>query len=433
MVKVFIIQAIFLLVSGAGFSQESLRSLGELSNKSQYFVYIEPPEERQAMVEHEKRVNDKKQKEVVNAALNDLILENQKLQKILKEKLNNKKKRMIRVQEEKKRQKAKEEKTKKGLILPSARKYIKEDFDSLLDWTDKDEPVVRDIPSSHASKTKKYKSPAEFLEQDPIMFEEFKEESLNKVDPIYKITSRTKRRKKREEKKLSILETLDYVALAEPSNNYENMRPRKSLDVPTRKQRVRIRRKHKNSGRSHKRANKPIQNQRRKLNRDEKLSLWNFQMGVRNPGSTNSSDMGNDGLYFQVSKKMDSGDRAFVEMKQWKVKNRGNGKFHSAGIGWKHYYEKHKTNRKVTPYVAAVVDHVNGTLDNYDGTSVKSTRSKVHATARLGAEIKLDQFLNMDVYLERGGQTLEFADAAGNLIPIKTKNTIYGLGLNYIW
>jgi hypothetical protein len=429
MYKVFIIKAIFLLVSVTGFSEENIKSLGELSNKSQYFVYIEPPGERQAIKEREKKFQENKQNKSVNSALSDLILENQKLQKVLKEKLKTKKKRMIRVQDLKKKKKTEKQKVTKGLVLPSARKYVKQDFDSLLDWTDKEEPAVRDIPSTHASKTKRYKTPAEFLEQDPILFEELKEEAQNKADPIYKITSRSKKRRNRVEQKSDIFETLDYVALAHPDKNYKNIRQIKSKVVPTRKQRVRIRRKHKNTGRKH----KVTRDRGRKLSRDEKLSLWNFQMGVRNPGSTNSSDLGNDGLFYQVSKQMNNGDRAFVEMKQWKVKNRGNGKFHAAGIGWKHYYEKHKTNRKITPYVAGVLDHVNGSLDNYDGVSVKQTRSKVQATARLGAEIKLDQFLNMDVYLERGGQSLEFVDASGNAVPIKSKNTIYGLGLNYIW
>ena len=370
----------------------------------------------------------KKQEAMVNHALNDLILENQKLQKILKEKLQNKKRRMLRVQEVKKAP-VKTNKKTQGILLPSAKRYVKEDFDSLLDWEDKDEPQVRDLGHRHPSKTKKYKTPAEFLEQDPEMFEEVRVEKRRVEDPIYKITSRSKRRRSPQTQRADIFETLDYVALAHPGKNYKGVRGTRTHGVPVNRQRVRIRRKHKNRSRNKKKNRK----RGRKLNRDEKLSLWNFQMGIRNPGSTNSNDLGNDAMYYQVSKQMKNGNRALFEYKQWKVKNGGNGKFRAMGVGWKHYYEKYQKDRKVNPYVAGIVDHVNGNLNYYNGVSVNKSRSRIQATARLGAEIKLDQFLNMDVYVERGGQTLEFVDANGTAIPLKSKNTILGMGLNYIW
>ncbi|PCJ18204.1 MAG: hypothetical protein COB02_11490 [Candidatus Cloacimonadota bacterium] len=405
----------------------TLHNLGKTKNKSQYFVYIEPEEEIQEVKTQAQKVKIENNQTRMNDALNDLILENQKLQRILKEKLLNKKKRMMRV----KKTVAKKVQINKrpSIVLPSARRYVREDFDSLLKWEDEDEPKERDIKSSHPAKTKKYKTPAEFLEQDSIMFEEVKEESLNNKSPIYRPSLRNQKRVKRKKQRSDIFETLDYVALSESNDDYDGIRATYVAKTPQKRQKVRIRRKHKNLGR--KKTN--FKQRGKKLTRNEKISLWNFQMGVRNPGSTNSNDLGNDGIYYQISKQMKNGHRAFVEYKQWKVKNSGNGKFHSTGIGWKHYYEKYNKDRKVNPYVAGVVDHVNGSLNNYNGVAVKQTRSKVQATARIGAEIRLDQFLNMDIYLERGGQTIEFVDANGVAIPLKSKNTIYGLGLNYLW
>ncbi|PCJ18888.1 MAG: hypothetical protein COB02_09115 [Candidatus Cloacimonadota bacterium] len=160
---------------------------------------------------------------------------------------------------------------------------------------------------------------------------------------------------------------------------------------------------------------------------------YTFEIGLRNLSDGSGDGIANDQeTYFHIGKKVNENREYFFEAKEANIGAEGDGDVKRLGLGVKHYFSER--DKRLKPYFCYGLDFINSSFRSYQGIDIiNGYQTKVVGIGRLGAEYYCSKKIDLNMFYERSGGTLDFDTVNGKSLRLKSTENVYGVGVKYKW